>query len=134
VITGSGKVGGGIKEILDAMKIKEVSIENYLTKTMLLFTHRLVLDYNKRIDGKVIDCKDFYKNPTEYVSDLSDLQKYLILLLQGIFMEIMHRYFNQRHAAVKDCKIKSRDVSCDIDGPIACTLRSSTIAEPLVTF
>jgi hypothetical protein len=27
VITGSGKVGGGIKEILDAMKIKEVSIE-----------------------------------------------------------------------------------------------------------
>jgi hypothetical protein len=31
VITGSGKVGGGIKEILDAMKIKEVSIENYLT-------------------------------------------------------------------------------------------------------
>jgi hypothetical protein len=39
VITGSGKVGGGIKEILDAMKIKEVSIENYLTKTMhKLFT------------------------------------------------------------------------------------------------
>jgi hypothetical protein len=31
VITGTGKVGGGIKEILDAMKIKEVSVEN-LTK------------------------------------------------------------------------------------------------------
>ena len=31
----------------------------------------------------------------------------------------------------KDCKIKVvGDVSCDIDGPIACTLRSSTIAEP----
>jgi hypothetical protein len=28
VITGTGKVGGGIKEILDAMKIKEVSVEN----------------------------------------------------------------------------------------------------------
>jgi hypothetical protein len=28
-ITGTGKVGGGIKEILDAMKIKEVSVENY---------------------------------------------------------------------------------------------------------
>jgi hypothetical protein len=33
VITGTGKVGGGIKEILDAMKIKEVSVENYLSKT-----------------------------------------------------------------------------------------------------
>ena len=32
VITGTGKVGNGAKEILDAIKIKEVSVENYLTK------------------------------------------------------------------------------------------------------
>jgi alanine dehydrogenase len=32
----------------------------------------------------------------------------------------------------KDCKIKVvADISCDVNGPIACTLRSSTIAEPL---
>jgi hypothetical protein len=49
-------VGGGIKEILDAMKIKEVSVD-YLTKTMHVFTQIDVLDYNKRIDGKVLDCK-----------------------------------------------------------------------------
>jgi hypothetical protein len=43
VITGTGKVGGGIKEILDAMKIKEVSVENYLTKiTRNLFIHKLM--------------------------------------------------------------------------------------------
>jgi hypothetical protein len=31
----------------------------------------------------------------------------------------------------KDCKIKVvGDISCDINGPVACTLRSSTIAEP----
>jgi hypothetical protein len=64
VITGTGKVGGGIKEILDAMKIKEVSVENYLTKTTRMFIHKLMLDYNKRIDGKVLDCNDFYKKPT----------------------------------------------------------------------
>jgi hypothetical protein len=34
VITGTGKVGNGAKEILDAIKIKEVSVENYLTKTI----------------------------------------------------------------------------------------------------
>jgi hypothetical protein len=28
-------VGGGIKEILDAMKMKQVTVENYLTKNML---------------------------------------------------------------------------------------------------
>jgi alanine dehydrogenase len=31
----------------------------------------------------------------------------------------------------KDCKIKVvGDISCDINGPVACTLRSSTISEP----
>jgi hypothetical protein len=31
----------------------------------------------------------------------------------------------------KDCKIKIvADISCDVNGPLACTLRSSTIAEP----
>ncbi|MBF2709947.1 hypothetical protein IR213_15340 [Flavobacterium soyangense] len=32
VVTGTGKVGNGVKEVLDAIKIKEVSVENYLTK------------------------------------------------------------------------------------------------------
>jgi hypothetical protein len=47
-------VGGGIKEILDAMKIKEVSVENY-ENAQPVYTD--VLDYNKRIDGKVLDCR-----------------------------------------------------------------------------
>ncbi|WP_339920383.1 NAD(P)-dependent oxidoreductase [uncultured Flavobacterium sp.] len=134
VITGSGKVGGGIKEILDAMKIKEVSIENYLTKNyaQAVYTQIEVLDYNKRIDGKVLDCKDFYKNPTEYVSDFERFTKVSDIVITGHFHgnnapDILTKDMLQS----KDCKIKVvGDVSCDIDGPIACTLRSSTIAEP----
>jgi len=134
VITGSGKVGGGIKEILDAMKIKEVSIENYLSKNYAqpVYTQIEVLDYNKRIDGKVIDCKDFYKNPTEYVSDFERFAKVSDIVITGHFHgnnapDILTKEMLQS----KDCKIKVvGDVSCDIDGPIACTLRSSTIAEP----
>jgi hypothetical protein len=31
-----------------------------------------------------------------------------------------------------DCKIKVvADISCDVNGPIACTIKASTIAEPL---
>jgi hypothetical protein len=80
VITGTGKVGGGIKEILDAMKIKEVSVENYLTKNYAqpVYT-KLMLDYNKRIDGKVLDCNDFYKTQRIILVILSDLQKRQIL-------------------------------------------------------
>jgi alanine dehydrogenase len=134
VITGTGKVGGGIKEILDAMKIKEVSVENYLTKNYAqpVYTQIDVLGYNKRIDGKVLDCSDFYTNPTEYVTDFERFTKVSDIVITGHFHgngapDVLTREMLQS----KDCKVKVvGDVSCDINGPIACTLRSSTIAEP----
>jgi hypothetical protein len=63
------------------MKIKEVSVENYLTKNYAqpVYTQIDVLDYNKRIDGKVLDCSDFYKTQRIILVILSDLQKYQIL-------------------------------------------------------
>lgn len=135
VITGTGKVGNGAKEILDAMKIKEVSVENYLTKTYTqpVYTQLDVLEYNKRKDGIVLDFNDFFQNPKEYVSDFERFTKVSDIYITG------HFHANEAPAILtremlmaKDCKIKVvADVSCDVNGPIACTLRSSTIAEPL---
>jgi alanine dehydrogenase len=134
VITGTGKVGGGITEILDAMKIKEVSVENYLTKNYAqpVYTQIDVLDYNKRIDGQVLDCSDFYKNPTDYSINFERFTKVSDIVITGHFHgtgapDIITREMLRS----KDCKVKVvGDVSCDINGPVACTLRSSTIAEP----
>ena len=135
VITGTGKVGNGAKEILDAIKIKEVSVENYLTKnyTQPVYTQIDVLDYNKRKDGQVLDFNDFYDNPKDYISDFERFTTISDVYICGHFHAndapvILSREMLQS----KDCKIKVvADVSCDVNGPIACTLRSSTIAEPL---
>lgn len=44
VVTGTGNVGSGVKEVLDAIKVKEVSIENYLTKNYAqLFPVHIIL-------------------------------------------------------------------------------------------
>ena len=135
VITGTGKVGNGAKEVLDAIKIKEVSVENYLTKnyTQAVYTQIDVLEYNKRKDGQVLDFTDFYQNPKEYDSDFEKFTKVTDIYITG------HFYGNDAPVILtremlkaNDCKIKVvADVSCDVNGPIACTLRSSTIAEPL---
>jgi alanine dehydrogenase len=135
VVTGTGKVGNGAKEILDAMKIKEVSVENYLTKnyTQPVYTQIDVLDYNKRKDGQVLDFTDFHQNPTEYISDFERFTKVSDIYIAGHFYandapEILTRKMLQAN----DCAIKVvADVSCDVNGPVACTLRASTIAEPL---
>ena len=135
VITGTGKVGNGAKEVLDAIKIKEVSIENYLTKnySQPVYTQIDVLEFNKRKDGQVLDFTDFYQNPKDYISDFEKFTKVSDIYITG------HFYGNdapviltQEMLKANDCKIKVvADVSCDVNGPIACTLRSSTIAEPL---
>tara|TARA_R110002126_G_scaffold276149_1_gene421679 strand:+ start:550 stop:1752 length:1203 start_codon:yes stop_codon:yes gene_type:complete len=135
VVTGSGKVGGGIKEVLDAIKITEVSVDNFLSKkyAQAVYTQIDVLDYNKRIDGQVLNCKDFYDNPKEYIGDFERFTKVSEILITGHFHgndapDILTKEMLQ----AKDCKIKViGDVSCDINGPIASTLRASTIAEPL---
>jgi alanine dehydrogenase len=134
VVTGTGKVGNGAKEILDAMKIKEVSVENYLTKnyTQAVYTQIDALEYNKRKDGKVLDFNDFHDNPQEYVSDFERFTKVSDIYITGHFYangapEILTREMLNAN----DCKIKViADISCDIMGPIACTQRASTIAEP----
>jgi len=135
VNTGTGKVGSGVKEVLDAIKIKEVSVENYLTKTYTqpVYTQIDVLDYNVRKDGSVLDFNDFFQNPQDYVSNFERFTKVSDIYITGHFHaneapNILTREMLQS----KDCKIKVvADISCDVDGSIACTLRSSTIADPL---
>ena len=135
VLTGHGKVGMGAKEILDGMRIKEVSPENYLTKIYSepVYTQIDVMDYYKRKDDQPASKEDFYKNPTAYTSNFERFSKVSDIFMAGHFYgndgpEIL----TQAMLNAADCKIKVvADISCDVDGPIACTLKASTIAEPL---
>ncbi|OIQ20157.1 MAG: alanine dehydrogenase [Flavobacterium sp. MedPE-SWcel] len=135
VLTGTGKVGMGAKEMLDGMKMKEVSVEDYFNKTYdePVYTHIGVMDYNKRKDGEVKGKSDFYNNPTEYVSDFERFANVSDIFIAGHFFGNNSPDILTREMLVsKDNKIKVvGDVSCDVDGPVACTLRASTIAEPI---
>ncbi len=135
VLTGHGKVGMGAKEILDGIKIKEVSIENFLTKIYdgPVYTQLDVLDYNKRKDGKELGHEDFYKNPKEYVSDFERFTKVADIFMAGHFYgNDAPVILSQEMLKAPDCKIKVvADISCDVDGPIACTIKASTIEDPI---
>ncbi|WP_103070828.1 NAD(P)-dependent oxidoreductase [Aquimarina sediminis] len=135
VLTGNGKVGGGAKEILDAMKIREVAVDEYLSATFdePVYVQIDVLDYNKRKDGRVIDKNDFYANPQEYEGDFMRFAKVSDMYIAGHFFGDGAPFiFTRDDAKSQDFKIKLvADVSCDIDGPVASTIRSSTIADPV---
>lgn len=134
VLTGLGKVGFGSKEMLDAMKIKQVSVEDFLHKnyTQSVYVQLDVLDYNQRKDGQNIGINDFYKNATEYISNFERFTKVADMFIAGHFYGNDAPHILTREMLMKnDCKIKVvADISCDVNGPVACTLKASTIAEP----
>jgi alanine dehydrogenase len=135
VITGTGKVGSGAKEILDAIKIKEITVDNYLNKkyAQAVYVQLDVLEYNKRIDGQNLDFKDFVAHPEAYVSDFEKFTKVTDIYFAGHFYAAgAPTILTREMLNANDCKLKVvADISCDVNGPIACTLRSSTIAEPI---
>jgi alanine dehydrogenase len=134
-LTGNGKVAHGSKEILDHLNIKEVSIDDYLHKSYneAVYCKIDVLDYNKRKDGQQLDKYDLYNNPSEYESDFMRFAKVTDYFIAGHYFGDGAPYLYTR----EDCKSDAfhikvvADVSCDIDGPVASTIRPSTIADPI---
>lgn len=137
-LTGLGKVAKGAKEILDHLQIKRVKVEEYLNETFSepVYVVIDVLDYNKRKDGKPGDKKDFFKEPSPYQSNFMRFAKTTNYFIAGHFYGDGAPYlFTRADAKDKDFKINLvADISCDIDGPVASTIRPSTIAEPFYAY
>lgn len=136
LLTGSGKVAGGAQEMLDAMSIPSVSISDYLSKSFdeAVYCRIDVLDYNKRKDGSTpTDVYDFFNHPEKYESNFMRFAKVTDYFIAGHFYGEGAPYIYTRED-VKSHEFNIKvvaDVSCDIDGPVATTIRASTIAEPL---
>ena len=135
LLTGNGKVARGAKEMLDAMQITQVDVTAYLTQTFTKPVYCVidVLDYNKRTDGQVLTNRDFYNHPEKYEANFMRFAKVTDYFIAGHFFGDGSPYlFTREDAKTADFKIQFiADVSCDIDGPVAATIRPSTIADPI---
>ncbi len=135
VVTGSGKAGMGTKEILDAMKMKAVSPEDFLTKKYdsAVYTQIEVGDYYKRKDGGPFVKKEFYKNPTEFTSDFEKFSQVAEIFIAAHFYGTNAPYIltnDMLKSSKNNIKVVA-DISCDVKGPVACTIKASTIADPI---
>lgn len=135
VLTGTGRVGSGAKEILEAMNIQEVTIDDYLTKPFEgpVFCQLEALDYNKHKSGEEHSIHNFYFHPEEYESSFMRFAEVSDMFVAGHFYGQGSPYlFTRQDAKAPEFKIDVvADISCDIDGPVASTIRPSTIEDPI---
>lgn len=135
LLTGKGRVGNGAREMLQGMGLKEVSVADFLGGDFpeAVYCQIDVLDYNRRKDGRVLGEQDFFKNPGDYVSDFMRFAKVTDLYIAGHFYgQDAPFLFTAEDARQPGFKISVvADISCDIAGPVASTIRASTIADPV---
>ncbi len=135
LLTGKGRVGHGAKEMLDGMGMRQVHVAEYLKETFdePVYCEIDASEYNKRKDGVRGNKIDFFHNPHEYRSDFFRFAKVTDLFMAGHFYGDGAPYLYTRDN-VKNPEFNIKvvaDISCDIDGPVATTLRASTIADPI---
>ncbi|MCE2612848.1 NAD(P)-dependent oxidoreductase [Flavobacteriaceae bacterium D16] len=135
LLTGKGRVGNGAREMLVGMGLREVNVTEYLENTfeVPVFCQIDVLDYNKRKDGQELPITDFFAHPEEYESNFFRFAKVTNLYIAGHFYGDGAPYLFTRED-VRDPEFNIEvvaDISCDIDGPVATTIRASTIADPV---
>jgi len=135
IVTGNGRVGNGVMEIMEKSNVREVSKSDFLTKTFneAVFVHLNFMDYNVKKDGSSAVKQEFYSNPEIFKSSFMDYAIHADIFIAGHYYSSGSPYlFTREDAKNPDFNLKVvADVSCDINGPVACTIKPSTIASPV---
>lgn len=134
-VTGSGRVGHGILEIMNLMDVQEVEPDDYLSrefdypvyvslKGSALYRHKKTGKYNR---------EDFHANPGEYECVFEKYCAHTDILMNGIYWEpTMPRLFLMETMHRADFRIKViADITDDKNGSVPCNLGDATIDNPI---
>jgi len=138
LITGGGRVATGALETLNTLKIKQVTYKEFLNETYNepVMCQLEPIHYVKRKDDGPFDIQHFYANPTEYESIFKPYQYVTDIYMACHFWDPKSPKF----ITVDDFRDPKfnisvvADISCDINGPIASTIRASNIEEPFYDY
>jgi len=134
-ITGKGRVAGGAMEILDYANIQKVSPEDFLTTDFdrPVYAQLGVEQYNKPKDDSAFDKSEFYTHPERFDSNFLRFAEVANMYISCHYWDANAPFiFTRDDAKLPEFNLDIiADISCDIDGPVASTLRPSTIADPL---
>lgn len=138
LVTGEGRVASGAMETLEVCNLVKVSPEDFLTKeyNVPVVCQIGPQHYTKHKEGLPFDFNNFLNHPEEYENDFLRFTKVTDILIAAHFWDPKSPlFFTQKDSASDDFRISIiADISCDVNGPIASTLRATTIADPFYSY
>ncbi len=134
VLTGGGRVGGGAMETLERAGLERVSPEDFLHKDFdgPVYTVLGSPDLYRRDDGKPFDRAAFHADPRRHHALFLPFARRAHIYIACHFWDARGpKILTAEDLRDPGCSLRVvADISCDIGGPIDCTLRASTIADP----
>jgi len=133
ILTGAGRVSKGALEVLKACGIKGVIEDNYFKKHDQAVYLQIDADsYTSKSNGDEFVFDDFFKNPSDYQTNFERFFDDTDILISGAFWDPnAPKLFDLADVQLQNFKIKViADITCDIDGSIPTTVRSTTIEDP----
>lgn len=138
VLTGSGRVGKGAVEILDAAGIRRVGVNEFLNQSHEepVYVQLSSADYHVHKDGKPFNREEFHSHPERYRSNFLPFAHQATLLIAGAYWNpSAPPLFTREDMQHPNFSIKViADISCDIDGSIPATVRATDIENPVFDY
>ena len=133
LVTGDGRVNKGVQEVLKFTNIKKVSKKEFLERDFEnpVYCNLDTKDYVAHKSKKPFDLKHFIEFPKEYESTTFDYLKVSDLYISAHYWDPSSpKIFTKKQIKqFSNLKIIG-DVTCDVDGSIPTTIKSTTIEEP----
>lgn len=134
VFTGNGRVADGIREVLEQMKLKECSPQEFISQPPrnAYFTQLTSWDLYHRKDGDPWDIQHFYNNHEAYCCEFDNFLPYTDILINGIYWkESMPPLFTVKDTKQSNFAIKViADITCDVQGSVPITMEATNIYNP----
>jgi len=136
VVTGGGRVAKGAVEFLKQVRVREVTPQQYLNVNydVPVFTQLNSPDLYVHPDKSEWDTHHFYENGNEYKSQFLNYVRVSDLIINGIFWdESLPRLFEIDDLKRDDFRPRViADISCDVNGSVPITVRSTSISDPVL--
>ncbi len=135
VLTGSGRVATGVREVMEDLNIREVSPADFLENTYseAVFTHLKGGSLYTRRSGGGYDRNEFHARPELYDCLFPPYAKAADILFNGIYWDSkIPRLFSKE--AVQSPNWKTAviaDITCDTGGSVPINLGATIIADPV---
>jgi alanine dehydrogenase len=143
---GYGQVSQGAQEIYDLLPVEEIEpVELSSASTSANSCFKVVFREEHLVDridsSQPFELQEYYDHPQRYRSAFFNHVPHLTLLVNCIYWEpkyprlITREEFAKLYSQPSDARLRViGDITCDVDGSLACTTRSTTPGDPIYVY